>query len=414
MGSAFRVWAGLGAVNKVMTAFGTTNSTIYDGTTSKGAITGKANAITETSISSVATLVISSNDGSAWYYQDGGALTEITASDFPGNAGLTPVGTFAHLDGYAFIMESTGTIWHSGLNTVTAWGTQTYIKANAIPDIGVGIIRYRNYIIGFCKAHFEVFRNAGNPSGSVLSRIEELTQKIGCVHADAITSIRDAVYWAGSTVQGNIGIYSLDGQVKKISPPEIDQQLVLAGPSNITMTSAGAHGRHLVIVRASNTTFVYCVEENNWHEWNSSTPLWAKSSGVSNGTTMVTYFVSDISTSGKVYVFNPASMTFQDDGVSFTASVQTPRVDHGSRKNKFTSRLDIVADIENATSTLGIAYSDDDYVTTSTVRNVDLSTTRPGITRCGRYRRRSYILTHSSNTPMGLEAVEETYEEGTT
>jgi len=47
------------------------------------------------------TLVIPCENGNAYYYPDGGALTQITDVDFPS----TNIGTFVHMDGYAFIFD---------------------------------------------------------------------------------------------------------------------------------------------------------------------------------------------------------------------------------------------------------------------------------------------------------------------
>ena len=53
----------------VVSAFGTTNSTIYDGQTSVGAITGEAIHFWETVLSSgIGYVMIRSSDGTGWYY----------------------------------------------------------------------------------------------------------------------------------------------------------------------------------------------------------------------------------------------------------------------------------------------------------------------------------------------------------
>src|SRR3990167_3844611 len=84
VGSAIMIWTGHGTGQKVISAFGATNSTIYDGTTSLGAITGKAFAITETFVTTTATILVSSGDSTGWYYDTGVAvMTKITDLDFP-------------------------------------------------------------------------------------------------------------------------------------------------------------------------------------------------------------------------------------------------------------------------------------------------------------------------------------------
>jgi len=98
IGTAIMVWSGSGAGTAVITAFGNTDSNIYNSTTNLGGITGKATRITETAISAVPTLAVSSTDSTGWYYDAGvGVMTQISDGQFPGNAGKTLAGTFAHV-----------------------------------------------------------------------------------------------------------------------------------------------------------------------------------------------------------------------------------------------------------------------------------------------------------------------------
>lgn len=411
IGNAIHVWAGQGSGGKVMSAFGNTNFTLYDGATSKGTGTGKATGITETSVSGTATLFISSSDSTAYTYQDGGSLTTISDADFPG-ATRTLAGTFAHLDGYPFIMDSTGRIYNGDLNSASAWTSASYITANSVPDVGVGVVRLRNTLVGFCKTHFEVFRNAGNPSGSPLSRIEELTQNIGCVSADAITKLRDTIYFCGSTEGGNLAVYSYDGgSPNKLSTPEVDAVLEIAGAANINLSIVGYFGRHHLYVNASSSTFVFCIEENGWYEVSGVTALWHKTSGLQAGSSTVTYAISKVSTSGKVHVINPGAIAYADDGFSYAAYVQTTKWDAGNSRRKFINRLDVVGDQQTSSTTLHVAWYDDDYQTRSATRSVDISDERPNLTRCGATRRRAFVLTHTA-CGARLEALELDYEVG--
>ncbi len=415
IGSAIHVWTGQGTGQKLMTCFGPTNSTLYDGITSKGAITGKATAITETSISGTATLTISSTDSTAWYYQDGGTATKITDADYPGNASRTTTGPLVHLDGYAFQMDTTGRIYNSDLNSVTAWTAAAYITANSVPDVGVAAWRHRSNIIGFCKTHLDVFRNAGNPAGSILSRVDEMSQLIGCASADAICSVRDSVYFAGTTDGANLAIYSFNsGQVQKVSTSEIESALAIAGPGACSLTSLGIYGRHFVVVMASTSTYAYCVEEQVWIELLGQGSPWYKAAGLQAGTSIVNYTISKNITSGKVYVLNPAAMVYRDDGNVYTATVQTGKWDGGNSGKKTAKRIAVVGDQQIAASSLGVSWFDDDYQTPLGARTVDLADPYPNLTRCGRFRRRAFILSHSANTPMRLEALDIELEAGAT
>lgn len=411
IGNAILVWTGQGTGTKVMSAFGATNSSIYDGTTrlvtnnsDTTVITGKATGITESIISSTPTLAITSSDSTAWYYQDAGTVTKISDGDYPGNAGKTVVGTFAHMDGYAFVLTQDGLLYNSDLNSLTAWSASSFLSVNSYPDKGVGCIRKGDKIMAFGTESIQFFYNAGNAIGSPLSRIEPMTVKVGCSNANAITQLGNDVYWSGSSPEGGLAVYGYSDSIRKISSPEIDRILILAGANNISLSSLKIYGRSFVVVNASTVTFVYCLEEGLWHQWTSTTPLWSKCAGVSAGNEQVTYSISSLSTSGKVFVINPASYTYQDNGVSYTATAQSGLMGSGRNRNSYYD-IELISDKEDSESIVTVAVSDDDYNTTTTLGTIDLSQTRGRIPLAGSSYRRSWILSHSSNTPFRIEAI---------
>lgn len=412
IGNALLVWTGNG--QKIMSAFGATDSSIYDSTTQlvtnaadTTKITGKATAIIETDLSGTATLYIPSSDNTAWYYQNAGTVTKIADADFPGNAGFTLAGVGAAMDGYMFQMTTDGKIWNSDLNSITAWTATSFVTANSYPDKGVGCVRKGDKIMAFGTNSTQFYYNAGLASGSPLGRVEPMTLKIGCVGADAVCQVADTVYWAGSPPEGGISIYSYGASVKPVSTPEIDSILLLAGASNITLASGSWYGRHFVVVRAGANSFAYCVQENAWFEMSSTVNLWYKSSGVSAGSPQVNYWISKDSTSGKVFVINPASLQFQDNGVAFTATVQTSLLGEDARRT-FWESLGLEFDVQASTSTLTVSVNDADYAAGSNVvlGTIDMSQTSPRpLTRLGAAYRRAWILTHSANTPMRISAI---------
>jgi len=410
IGNAIMVWLGQGAGTKVMSCFGTTNSTLYDGTTGKGAITGLARDISETRVSNTATLTIASDDSTGWYYQDGGSATKITDVDFPGNASRTTVGGFAHLNGYPFIMDSTTRVYNGDQNSVTAWTADSYLTANSIPDVGVGVVTHgRDTVVAFCKEHLEVFRIADNPIGSPLSRVEGSSQLVGSASFDAITKFRDTIYFVGTTKTGTISLYAYNGgPVTSISPPVINTALAVAGPSNIYLSRAGFFGRNFIIIVASTSTFVYCIEEQSWHEWTGQV-LWHKCDGVRAGSSIVNYAISKTSTSGKVFVMNPSNIVYTDNGVAYTSSIQTAKWDAGTMKRKFLPQLDLVGD--QSDTTMNITFFDDDYQTPSTTRSVSLNSTRPRITRGGSFKRRAFVFSHTASG-VRLEGVDVEFTKG--
>jgi len=406
IGTAIFIWTGEGAnPPSVISAFGGTDSTIYKGITSLGAITGKATSISETFVSTTATLTVPSSDSTAWYYDAVVAtMTKISDGQFPGNNGLTLAGGFAHMDGYACIMDTTGDLWASDLNSVTAWTATSYKSMNSYPDRGIGCIRNKNLIMAFGTESVQFLYNAGL-TPFPFDVIPSMTMKIGAVAADAITQIADTVYWAGSTPQGGMSIFQYDGGIARISTPDIDNILIRGGTTNLSMTTIRFYGRSFVLVNSGTTTLAYCVEEKMWAEWSSTTPLWYKCAGVSTGATFVSYAVHNVQTSGKVYVMNPAFHVYTDDSVAYTARAQMAPMDLGTNRLKFWDELDIIADKETDASSLSISYSDDDYQNYTTYGTVDLSTQNPRAHRLGASRRRCWVLTHAAATPMRIEAL---------
>lgn len=481
IGNAILIWTGQGTGQKVITAFGATNSTIYDGTTSLGAITGVCTGITETFVGTEPTLVISSKDNTAWTTSGTGvtgALTftgdthtnttvdnisstsglvvgqlltgtgfaantriasidsataitttvattatnagvtitrtilgKIVDADFPGNAGYTLAGTFAHIDGYPCIMTTDGKLWAGNLNTVTGWTATSYDSANAYPDKGIGCVRHRNFIMAFGSESIQFFYNTGS-TPFPLSKAVSMTIKIGAIpgdsDADTIAQISDSVFWCGSTPQGGLSIYRYDGGIQRISTPEIDAAMVLIGPDNISLTTRREYGLSFVLVRASATTYVYCIEEKDWHEWTpgGDLALWYKCAGLSSGSSMVTYSISNTSTSGKVYKTDPANLVFTDDGNAYTSTIQTANEDLGTNRRKFYPEITLVCDRETTSSPITVSYTDNDFQSFTTYGNLDLSDELPKATRLGSSKKRAWRLEHSANTGFRLEAIE--------
>jgi len=118
---------------------------------------------------------------------------------------------------------------------------------------------------------------------------------------------------------------------------------------------------------------------------------------------MVNYAVSNVDTTGKVFLMNHASLVFTDNGTTYTARIQTPPDDNGTNKQKFYAYIDIVGDVESTSSPLTISVSDDDYQNYNVLGTVDLSSQSRRLSRLGSARRRAWVMTHSAATPMRLE-----------
>jgi hypothetical protein len=307
-------------------------------------------------------------------------------------------------------MTADGYIYHSDINSVTSWTASSRIETGAYPDKGIACVRYKQFIVGFGPQTMEFFVNAGNATGSVLSRQAELTRKIGLCNSESYTSFGDSLYWVGSSPEGGISVYQLSDGIRRISIPAIEAKLSLAGASNITMSVAAFYGTTHILVRAKTATFVYCVESEAWYEWSGNAVLWDKTAAVSTGTEINVYGLSKTSTSGKVYLLNPTSRTFQDDSVAYSATMITSPIDADVYAKKVWRSIAVVGDKETSTSTINISWSDDDYVTFSAVRTVSMSGGFARARKLGQSRHRVFRFDHSDNLPLRVRAVELEYE----
>ncbi len=365
----------------------------------------------------------------AWFFPQGGAWTQITDADFPPNIGTPePLATASgpvHMDGYMFVMTNNGKIWNSDINSVSAWTASSYITAQASPDGGMGLARYRNLIVAFGKNSVEFFENRGNATGSPLSSIPSATIRVGCVQFNkvyrSILNVGDTVYWIGvETGSHRIGIYRLNGyQAEKVSTPFIDK-ILNDNSQNLILGFAGAmtmHGQtHIYMFSGSlNYSYVFCPDTNIW--WINLTldnqqPLSIVGSNISDTSSgLYSYYVNN----QNAQVASTLQGSFTDDAQAYTMTVRTDNIDHGTMNRKFYERIRVVGDIQSSASNISISFSDDDFATFSTARTIDMSSHSAmamGLTRLGSARRRSWKLEHSANTPCRLEAIEIGYVKG--
>jgi hypothetical protein len=108
-------------------------------------------------------------------------------------------------------------------------------------------------------------------------------------------------------------------------------------------------------------------------------------------------------TGTSLYFFNPN--IYQDAGTNFTAEVQTYKEMFDTFREKYMSRLMVVADRASA-GTVALSWTDDDYQTFETARTIDLSARKPRIHRMGRFVERAFKFTYTANNPLKLHHFE--------
>ena len=408
-GTAVRHWRGYSSSTYVLSAFGNTNSEIFLNDTSLGSVTGICEHIEETTISGVANATFITTGNRAYFYPEGGALTEITDTDFPPKQAtpLTITGNFAMMDGYAFIMCTNGQIWHSDVNSLSGWSATSSITAQEYPDLGVGVMRHKNYIVAFSRTSTEFFINGGNATGSVLSRVQNMAMRIGCANEHAMVSVGDSICWVGSTT-GQIGVYMLtNGETQKISTTEIDASLALTNFLLCKLNVLHAWGKpYLALQLPGSTTiqYVYDFLTMQWLHWSLAAAMTKSDATSSYGGFGTRCF----------YVGSTTSKVYLNSNTSVAREIQTMAIDCGTGLKKKLNAIRLIGDRATVSMPVSISWSDDDYANFSSARTIDLSSANPQIRRGDEFRRRAFKLSipteDSSDRVVRLEAMEIDYE----
>ena len=341
-------------------------------------------------------------------------LTTVSDIDYPG----TTVAGLEHLDQYVFVMDSDGSVYNSNVNAPTTWSASDYITAETIADTGVRITRHVNYIVAFGSESIEFFYDAANASGSPLSLMEGTVLLTGCSSGDTVVNMGQEILFVAKDQGGGNYVAKLSGfTVTPISIKPVDDALIAAG-SNISGTYAypiriKGHNFYVLTIPASGVaqTWVYDLVDKAWHQWTSydgSTESYFTGIDATyhNG---VVYILDE--DNGKVYSMN--STTYEDDSQIIKMRGVTERIDFASVKNKFANRLTVIGDRDTVSNgIMQIRWSDDDYVSFSNWRDLDLTSPNPHITRIGKFKRRAFEYKYEHPSPMRMEAFELLLREG--
>ena len=342
-----------------------------------------------------------------------GTLAAATAylTGFPNPHVASP----SFMDGYMFLVKGTD-IYNSNLDDPRKWSPDEFITAEMYPDPIIGLARQNNQLLAMGEYSTEYFYDAGNATGSPLSKNDAITIQIGLAALSTVSDHEKTVLWVAQSRLGGRSVWMIDGfQAKQIGANAIERMLDLeTTASAITAIVARMKGHYLYILNlpTANRTVVYDMEEKTWTEWSS----W-------NGTThnMFTYSSecddntgSSLllhNTTGVVYRLNP--LAYKDGASAIRYQVNTPKFDAGTYNRKHLKQIAIVGDVgSGSTQPVNVRWSDDDQQTYSPVRVLDMNRSKPILTQCGSFRRRSFELTFDADADIRLEALELTYSTG--
>lgn len=475
-GTAIRLWRYQSGTP--ITAFGSTNSTIYSTSASLGTITGQAKFIDE-AFASVATLLISSTDKTAWYYpSDAGTGSPTFTGDLNSNTSITNVVstagvyvgqtvTHASIPANTVITAISGaTITISQAATGTA-AAQTITRTpiakildtdypgNATPSrVPTGRfavldgIAYQmdttgqiwgsdiNNIASYDPLNFIVTQETadlgigcvryGSGLLALSSSSVEMFQNTGNAIGSSLTRVQDGTSPVGCV---NQYAYCEFGDTVALIGKErgLPGIYVMDGmrPRRISDQTVDAWLTSLDLTNARlNVLSSYGVpvlavtaaaNATNCYVWHSNVNLWHAWT-LEYGLTQSDTTDSP-SAHGARFVGSDATQAVVGAAAPASGSIQTSEIDLGTSRAKRFLRLAVVGDRAASTLNLSVSWSMDNYKTFSTPRTIDASQTTQQLRKIGRGKTiaiRITGLSGVSSRPHGIEAIDLDAEEGVT
>lgn len=364
------------------------------------------------------------------------------------NGGAADLTRPVYLNNRVFVGDRvTGIINQSDLGTYQTFGSDTITVESAGGKL-VDLARYNNFILAFKEFSMEFFEDVANQNGSVLGRVGQAEQQVGCVHPNTIVDTgAGELIWLATDRSGHRSVKMLKNsfEVASIEDNTVSKMLRLTANydgSHAFMLNVHGHQFYALTLKQSysdssntndfaNTTFVYDLKTKLWSLWSSvaeesyftdsatgvviaSQGRWNYSGACKN--TYNTTYVQDYDT-GALHVMD--DYYTDDGGDNFSYSIRISGVDFGTFKRKFLNRLSLYCDTGNSQSPefdLGIARDDLNYgaMYLRTLVKATLSTQEQGYSAfaLGSGRRFNFLIRSTSDYPIRISAINIDYDIG--
>lgn len=193
-----------------------------------------------------------------------GVFARITDIDFPG---AVMVG---YLDGYfAFIPPDSQQIWVTSLLDGTSVDPLDFASAEGSPDGVVALVIDHREAWLFGTNTVEVWYNSGN-ADFPLQRIQGAFNEFGCVAPFSVAKLDNGLFWLGADARGQGIVYRSQGYAgKRISTHTVEWQIQKYGNMSDALAytyQQDGHSFYVLIFPSANTTWVYDVATDVWHE----------------------------------------------------------------------------------------------------------------------------------------------------
>lgn len=209
-------------------------------------------------------LFIAANGPSFIYNSSTFVFAPILDPDFPG------AGSVGFLDGYFVFNEpNSQKIWVTSLLDGTSVDPLDFASAEGSPDGVVAIIVDHREVWVFGTNSVEVWYDSGE-ADFPLTRVQGAFNEIGCAAEYSVAKLDNGLFWLGSDARGRGIVYRANGYAgKRISTHAVEWQIQqygnLSDAIGYTYQQDG-HSFYVLIFPSANTTWVYDVATEAWHE----------------------------------------------------------------------------------------------------------------------------------------------------
>ena len=209
-------------------------------------------------------LFIACNGPSYIYNATTNVFQQITDGDFPGAV------TVGYLDGYFVFNEpNSQRIWVTSILDGLSVDPLDFASAEGSPDGVVGIIVDHRELWVLGTNSVEVWYDAAT-QGFPLERIQGAFNELGCAAPYSIAKMDNGVFWLGKDARGQGIVYRANGYTgTRISTHAVEWHIQQYGNLSDTIGytyQQDGHSFYVLVFPSADTTWVYDVATNAWHE----------------------------------------------------------------------------------------------------------------------------------------------------
>ena len=209
-------------------------------------------------------LFIAANPDGFIYNASTGLFAQISDPDYPGAV------TVGYLDGYFVFNEpNSQKVWVTSLLDGTSIDPLDFASAEGSPDNLVAIMVDHREAWLFGTNSVEVWYDAG-AADFPLARIQGAYNEIGCIAPYSVAKLDNGLFWLGADARGQGIVYRANGYTgQRVSTHAVEWQIQQYGSLSDAIAytyQQDGHAFYVLIFPSANTTWVYDVATQSWHE----------------------------------------------------------------------------------------------------------------------------------------------------